>query len=291
MAGAHVGDLSGHAIVLCLAAADGHVNSGLVLGTVAVASSVPSSYAFDKTVHSSIATLLCSGGAIVGVSRWAARHSRTSGHEGRQYEALRLEQVGQARSSRAPSPSRAQDATHPSSLRKLRILFLLLVLLICARVAVSREVVRNVQCAKTSWEPLVPLVFALWDFWTVRRKRTSTTNDDDGDLDSNVYDSLERSMAQSRYSYLAAATLTVLGCVLAARSLANPASTFICAAALPFQWLVPQLQAIGTVLDISIIFCVWTVLQDARNAPQRFAAVGYSCLVRLTAIAINDISD
>lgn len=245
---------------------------------------VQTSFAFDKTVHSSIATLACCGGAVIGLSRWLPRDNSRS-HQGGQYESVPLGEIGQPHASREPSPCR-EDVAYPSSLRKLRIVFLLLVILLCVRVAVLREVLRNVQCTKASWEAVLPLAFAAWDYWTVQRKKRRTTNDDD--LDSSVYDALERNIARSPYSYLATVALVVLGCTLAANSIASPASTFICAAGLPFRWLVPQLQRLGTVLDVAIIFCVHSLLtaQDARtrNTALRFASVGYASLVSLIAI-------
>ncbi|KAF2171676.1 glycosyltransferase family 90 protein [Zasmidium cellare ATCC 36951] len=252
---------------------------GLVLGTVVVTNTVKTTFAFDKTVHSSIATLACSGGAIIGLSRWLPRDGNRT-HKGGQYEAVPLAEVGQPHASRDPSPS-PEDVAYPSSLRKLRIVFLLLVALLGIRVEVMREVVRNVQCSRASWEPIVPLVFAAWDYWAVQRKRRRATNDDD--LDASVYDALERSMARSPYSCVATVALVILGSTLAMNALASPASTFICAAGLPFRWLVPQLQRVGTVLDVAIIFCIYNLLkaQDARgslNVALRFASVGYAFL-------------
>ncbi|KAK4499138.1 hypothetical protein PRZ48_009650 [Zasmidium cellare] len=256
---------------------------GLVLGTVAVTNTAKSTFAFDKTVHSSIATLACSGGAIIGLSRWLPRDGNRT-HKGGQYEAVPLAEVGQPHASRDPSPN-PEDVTYPSSLRKLRILFLLLVVLLCMRVEVLREVIRNVQCSKASWELVVPIAFAAWDYWTVQRKKRRSTSDDD--LDSSVYDALERSMARSPFSCLATVALIVLGCTLATNSLASPTSTFICAAGLPFRWLIPQLQRLGTVLDIAIVFCIHNLLkaQDARgsrNVALRFASVGYAFLSAAT---------
>lgn len=192
-----------------------------------------------------------------------------------------LAEVGRPHSSREPSPS-PEDVGYPSSLRKLRIVFLLLVTLLCVRVELLREITRNGQCGKTSWEPLLPLAFAAWDYWTVQRKKRSTHDDD---LESSVYDALERNLARSPYSFIAAVALVVLGCMLAANSTANPPSTFICAASLPFRWLVPHLQRFGTVLDMAIVFCIYSLLtaQDSRasrNVALRFASVGYALLVR-----------
>lgn len=251
-----------------------------MLGTVAVTNTAKSTFAFDKTVHSSIATLACSGGAIVGLSRWLSREGNRT-HKGGEYDAVPLAEVGQPHASRDPSPS-PEDVKYPSSLRKLRLVFLLLVALLCVRVEVLREVMRNVQCSKASWGPVIPLAFATWDLWTVKRRRRRMTNEDD--LDSSVYEALERRVGRSPYSCVATVALVVSGCTLAIASLASPASTYICAAGLPLRWLVPQLQRLGTVVDISIVFCIYNLLkqQDARGSRSialRFASVGYAFLV------------
>lgn len=108
------------------------------------------------------------------------------------------------------------------------------------------------------------------------------TNEDD--LDSSVYEALERRIARSPYSCVAIIALVAIGCFLTISSLANPASTFICAAGLSFRWLVPQLQRLGTVADIAIVCCIHSLLkqQDARGSRSvalRIASVGYAFLV------------
>lgn len=253
-----------------------------MLGTIIVTNTVKTTFAFDKTVHSSIATLACSGGAVIGLSRWLPRDGSRS-HRGGKYEAVPLAEVGRPHASREPSPG-PEDVEHPSSLRKLRIVFVLLVTLLCIRVELLRDVVRNVQCGKASWEAALPLAFAAWDYWSVQRKKRRATIDDDHDLESSVYDALERNIARSPYGYLATVALVVLGCTLVTNSIASPTSTFICAAGLPFRWLIPLLQRLGTVLDIAVVFCISSLLtaRDARtrSIAVRFASVGYALLVR-----------
>lgn len=67
------------------------------------------------------------------------------------YASIPLDDVGQDRSHREDAV-KSEDATYPSSLRKLRILFIALVIAICLRVEVYRRVIKDIQCAGTSYE-------------------------------------------------------------------------------------------------------------------------------------------
>lgn len=265
------------------------VISGFIVGTFLVTRAVPTSFAFDKTVHTSIATLATSGGAILATSKWIARSGGRS-----DYESVPLNDVGEPHGSRKPSPSREEEEEeegevngvgHPSSLRKLRTCWIFLVLALCLRAGILREVIRNVQCASASWAPLLPIAFALWDYWTVQRKRRRrrTVTESDDDAGASVYDALERSVASTPYAVLVAVCLVCFGGMLALRSTSVPQSTYICAAVLPYGWLVPQLQRLGSALDVVIVFCIAQLVvahgeRGARSAALRFASVGYALL-------------
>ncbi|EME38258.1 glycosyltransferase family 90 protein [Dothistroma septosporum NZE10] len=262
--------------------------SGLLVGIFLVTRAVPSSFAFDKTVHTSIATLATSGGAILAASRWIAKRGDVGDRHGR-YGSVLLNEIGEPHTSRSPSPSRDQDEgakeRYPGILRRSRVYFVLLVLALCLRAEVLREVIRNVQCGTTSWTPLLPIAFALWDWWSVQRKtkRRRTISESDDDAGDSVYDALERNVVSTPYSFLVAVILVGLGGMRALSSTSVPGSTFICAAVLPYGWLVPQLQRLGSALDLVIVFCVAQLVvshgeRGARSTALRFASTGYALL-------------
>ena len=213
--------------------------------------------------------------------------------KGQQYDALPLEDDGERPHwSQHPSSTR-EDVRYPSSLRKRRILFTTLVFALCMRVEVLRHVLRNEQCTVLTWEPLIPLAFACWDYWSVHRHKRYTVYDD---LHVSVYDALEQNIARSPYRYLVAVGLISLGGLVAVATTRSPASTHICAASLQFHWLVPFLQRLGTILDFTIAYCVAALLHEQegrgyRSLSIRFISVGWALLVSLVRDSYNIWND
>ncbi|KAK4550349.1 hypothetical protein LTR36_003316 [Oleoguttula mirabilis] len=262
--------------------------SGLVAGTVLLARNVPTTYAFDKPIHTGIIILASCAAAVIGLSRSLPKEGGRS-HRGQQYDALPLGvqqydalplgEVGQPHGSRESSPS-PEDVRYPSSLRKLRILFLVLVVAICLRIEAFRQVLANTQCAGQSWESLIPLALALWDYFAVQRHKKRILTDD---VDSSVYDALVDHVFRPRYRYVLAAGLVSIGSMLALATSSSPASTYICAASLHNSLYVPNLQRMGTVLDFLIAYCIGHLLHQhegrgTRSVSLRFISVGWAFL-------------
>lgn len=254
--------------------------AGLVAGTSYLSRNVGTTFAFDKPIHSSIFVFASIAASIITLSRLVPRDGgRTL--KGQQYDALPLEDVGQPHSSRQPSPIR-EDVRYPSSLRKLRILFIILVCSLCLRAELLREILDNTQCTVISPQIFIPFSFAFWDYIIVQRHQKRIINDDP---DSSVYDALEQYLTRAPWRYLVAALLVSLGSTLAVASTGSPRSTFICAASLHHRWIVPNLQWFASSLDTTIVYCIGQLLHQhegrgARSLALRFASVGWAFLVR-----------
>ncbi|KAK0902462.1 hypothetical protein LTR57_019642 [Friedmanniomyces endolithicus] len=267
--------------------------SGLVIGTVLLCRSIPTTFAFDKPVHTVILVLASCAGTIFGLGRLLPREAgEARSHGGQQYGAVPLDDLGQPHSSRDASPSPA-DVRYPSRLRKVRMLFLVLVLAICVRVELLRGMLANVQCATTSWEPILPFLFAAWDYLAVQRHRKGPDADDDNP-EGSIYEWLESLLAKARYRYVVATALLAYGAIQGLASGSSPRSTFICAAALPYRWVVPLLQRLGIVLDFAILYCIEQLLHQQegrgqRSLPLRFVSVAWACLFSAVIILIAGI--
>jgi hypothetical protein len=253
---------------------------GLAVSTYLLTRDVPTSFAFDKPVHSSVLILATCAVAIIGLSRLLP-HNNAAGksHKGQQYDALPLEEFGQPHASRDLSPG-AEDVRYPSSLRKLRITFIGLVVAICLRVETWRGILGNTQCATASWAPLIPLVLAFWDYWTIQRHKKPWILDDP---ESSVYEALEENTTRAQYRYVLAAGLLSFGSGVSLHTTSAPRSTYICAASLPSRWLLPLLQHVGSVLDLVILYCINQLITQSegrgtRSLRLRFNSVGWASL-------------
>ncbi|KAK5109783.1 hypothetical protein LTR62_006516 [Meristemomyces frigidus] len=252
--------------------------AGLVASTTLLCRSTPVTFAFDKPVHTSIAVLASCACAVIGVGR-LLRKDDGRPHKGQHYDAVPLGDMTAQHNSTDASPS-GQDVRYPSSLRKLRILFMVLVGALCLRVELLREIVANVQCATTTWETFIPFILALADYWTVRRHEKPYNVEN---LDSSVYDAFEDYWTHASHRYVSATALLSFGSYLALRTTSGPQSTYICATALPYHWIVPTLQHLGTLLDVVIIFCIGQLLHQREGRGQRsvvlrIMSVGWSFL-------------
>ncbi|RMY85151.1 hypothetical protein D0861_06592 [Hortaea werneckii] len=233
--------------------------SGFVIGTYLLCRSVPGSFAFDKPLHTSVTVLATCAATLLLLGRILPREVGASQSDQR-YDAVPLEDVGIERSSREPSPTR-ENVRYPSSPRKLRILFLVLVIAICARVATLKEIVENPQCAALTWEPLIPLALAIGDYWAVQRHSKRTHAED---YENNLYDDIQGAFVSSPYRYLVTGGVLSLSSLLALAKARSVGSTYICAATLPHTWMVPASQHFGTFFDLIILYCVGQLLHHSN---------------------------
>jgi hypothetical protein len=257
-----------------------HHLSGLVFGTVSLTSTVPSSFALDKPIYCAIVCLTTLATVLLVLARLLPKGDRPS-HKG-QYTAVPLEEVHGIGSPRDYSLHRLDNVAHQPNLRKLRALFVVLVLAICARAELARQILLNVQCARSTWEPIVPLALAAWDFAVSRRRRKHELEVDE--QTSTIYDIWERRIMNSPYRYLVVVAIVSFGSLGALRAIGSPPSTYICAASLPFTWSVPSAQHSGTALDVLILYCINGLLypdddRGSRTPSTRFSTIGWVCLV------------
>ncbi|KAF2772118.1 hypothetical protein EJ03DRAFT_267334 [Teratosphaeria nubilosa] len=262
--------------------------SGLLVGTWLLSRSIPTTFTFDKPIHTSIIFLAACGATVIGLSRLLPNNAKS--HGGQQYDAVPLEDIGQPHKSRDSSPS-PQGVGYPSSLRKLRIVFITLVAAICLRVEIWRRILNNTECATRTWVTWIPLVLAVWDYWTVQRHKKRWESDDP---ETSAYEALEQSLTRAPYRYLLATALLSLGSVWALSTTSPPRSTYICAASLYFTWLMPLLQHVGTVLDLIILYCIDQLLHQqegrgARSIRLQISSVGFAFVFSATILLTSGI--
>ncbi|KAK6438384.1 hypothetical protein LTR95_005410, partial [Oleoguttula sp. CCFEE 5521] len=262
---------------------------GLVAGTYELTSTIGTTFASSKPVHSSVVLLFSLAAALLVISRFLPRaehHKR----DGRAYNAVPLEDVHTDQTSRRRSSTPGfQDVAYPSSLRKLRLVFLVLVAVICARVAVLQQVLANVQCARRTWESAIPLVFAIFDYLGSRRGSSSDTS---SERDLTLYGIWARRLLQAPYRYVVLVAAICIACIIAITTTSSPATAYICATTLPYTWSVPLLQHVGTALDVSTLTCLtYLIRQDEgkseRSAALRFSTVGWALMLSAIMLSIS----
>jgi hypothetical protein len=219
--------------------------------------------------------------AILGLSRLLPR---AQPHYDPKYDPVPLDELLANEYVRSHSPHiSTQDVVEPkTSPRLLRTVFVVLVTAICLRIEVARQVMNNVQCSRPTWEPIIPLAFAVIDYvWFQRKQKRAAQHE----AQRTLAERLEHRILQASYGYVLAVGITCFGAVLALRTTTALASTHICASVLPYNWSIPLLQYVGTALDVAILSCIGQLLHQEegrghRSPALRFSAIGWAVLVR-----------
>lgn len=124
------------------------IASGLVLGSSYLATSIPTTFALDRPLHTVATVLLLSGLAIVAYETHAAKTRRPQNPSDR-YVAIPLQQGNRRPSSEDlwSAEERPFHHHHALSPRALAVLLAALLCLLGARIAVFHAVIKDVECA------------------------------------------------------------------------------------------------------------------------------------------------
>lgn len=124
------------------------IASGLVLGSSYLATSIPTTFALDRPLHTVATVLLLSGLAIVAYETRAAKTRRPSNLIDR-YVAIPLQDGNRRPSSEETWSSEDQPLQNRGlSSRALAVMLAALLCLLGARIAVFHAVIKDVECAR-----------------------------------------------------------------------------------------------------------------------------------------------
>lgn len=126
------------------------IASGLVLGSSYLATSIPTTFALDRPLHTVATVLLLSGLAIVAYETHAAKTRRPQNPSSR-YVAIPLQEGNRRPSSEEAWPNEERPFHHHHhhalSPRALAVVLAALLCLLAARLAVFHAVIKDVECA------------------------------------------------------------------------------------------------------------------------------------------------
>lgn len=146
---------------------------------------------------------------------------------------------------------------------------------IVLRVEILRNILANTQCTVSTWEPLIPLSFACWDYWYEGQHQAYPMYDERPD--ASIYDMLKQRAIRFKLRHVITVGIISLASIFAFASSHDPRSTFICAATLHNRWLIPTLQRLGTVLDAFIAFWIANMLDETKDT-KRQPATGHAII-------------
>ncbi|THX20996.1 hypothetical protein D6D17_00315 [Aureobasidium pullulans] len=241
-------------------------------------------FAYGRTLHVLGLILASIGASLLALSRYLNRPSTTS------YTELPLEETNSDISPPSPrspvSPSLSHAQVPQTSLRVLRLFFVLLVVAICARAEATRRLVRDVQCVGPSYVELIPFGLAIIDFCIHQRHKVSAAEDNSN---LSVYELLEEFWATNRFRYVIITALFGLSSAGILHQSDSPSSTYICTPAIHDKMI--TIQRIALVLDFCISFCLDALVRSystsGRSSPAKsLSIIGWACLLSASAIGM-----
>ncbi|KAI9800414.1 MAG: hypothetical protein M1833_003300 [Piccolia ochrophora] len=249
--------------------------SGLVLCCSLLSLTYKTSFAFDHPTSSAALSLLIGGLTVLGVNHYIPNFlgppAAPGGFPDLSVELTRPRSLSQAAYNELYVGNGCGNA------RPFRLLFISTVIAILVRVELFRRVVGTVQCALPGIESLLPLVVALYDWWTVRRKGSKPTERSWATFPNNL-----SVVIHSEYRYLFTACLISLGSILAATYSFQPTSTYICPKASGVSLSI--YQYLGVLNDVALLFLINALVDEGSNhalagSKQRPAALGWLFVV------------
>jgi hypothetical protein len=167
----------------------------------------------------------------------------------------------------------------------MRLLFLVLVVAICARAETIRRLVRDNQCTGPSYTELIPLGLAIVDFCVYQRYKPPSPRDNSN---MSVYELLDDFWANSRFRYIIVTAALCLSSATILHRNDKLSSTYVCTSANHTTIITIQYAALA--LDFSITFCLDALIRSpsisARATPAKSMKIP-GCAFLVCALAIS----
>ncbi|KAI9372784.1 hypothetical protein BJX61DRAFT_542363 [Aspergillus egyptiacus] len=197
-----------------------------------IATSYQTTFAFDHPLHTSVLACLLSGCSLLILSRFVHRIPSVS-LSADKYSIIPLTELDHTTTDETPAAGEAQSATKVQGAPRWWLKVGLLSGIVCARIALSWNITKNIECAPTGYAFFIPLLVAIYDSWRCRRPATSSTP---SDHPKNVLLRLPVTIAsrvrffflQSRLRYVISAAFLAASCILVQSFHHGSESNFIC---------------------------------------------------------------
>ncbi|KAF2442837.1 glycosyltransferase family 90 protein [Karstenula rhodostoma CBS 690.94] len=269
------------------------VPCGLVLGTSYLATSIPTTFALDRPLHTIAAVLLLSGLAVVAYETRAAQTRRPHSHSHSQrarHVAIPL-QDGNGRPSSEEEWSSEERTPQYRGLgqRALAVMLAALLCLLGARIALFHAVLKDVECAGPQLTAFLPLLLALFHAYRTPKDRSQPA----WSAESSSVTHLDRFVHFFLYGttrYILPSLLLAISSFITTLRTSVLRSTYICPASTSAASLVPKLQFLGFLVDCILVLLLYRLVdeglsQSESNSPEPKDGTTVHGLIGFTFIA------
>jgi len=239
--------------------------SGLVLGSSYLSTSLHTSFALDRPLHTVAVVLLLSGLAVVAYETWAAKNRRPNASD-RGYVAIPLAE-GNGRPSSEETWPLEQRAGGRRRLSKRAIAGLLglLLFVLSGRIGLFYAVIKDVECTGPTLIAFLPLVLALFHgFRDTSNPRQSPAWSADSPRPSHR-DRFVHFFLHGPTRYILPSLLLSISSFLVTLRTSALRSTYICPTATSAASLIPKLQFLGFLVDCIVVLLLYRLIDEGRS--------------------------
>ncbi|KAJ4291674.1 hypothetical protein N0V90_009569 [Kalmusia sp. IMI 367209] len=265
------------------------VPCGLVLGSSYLATSIPTTFALDRPLHTVAVVLLLSGLAIVAYETRAAKTRRPNSATDR-YVAIPLAD-GNGRPSSEEVWSSEERPLRRDGLGQHALAVLLAVLLglLGARIAIFHAVIRHVECSGPTLTAFLPLVLALFHAFRPPKDRPLPAWSADSPP-TTYLDRFVHFFLHGPTRYILPSFLLAISSFITTLRTSVLRSTYICPISTSAASLVPKLQLLGFLIDCIVVLILYRLVdegisQSENNPPEPKDGTTVHGLIGFTFIA------
>ncbi|CAI6337407.1 unnamed protein product [Periconia digitata] len=244
------------------------VPCGLVLASSYLSTSIPTSFALDRPLHTTAIVLLLSGLAIVAYETWALKNRRPNASD-RGYVAIPLAEGNGRPSSEETWPLQERPMPRGSLTRKrIALLLVALLFLLGARITIFWAVLKEVECSGPTLMAFLPLVLALYHGFRESRETSPRQNPVWSAFSSSAasyLDSFVNFFLHGPTRYILPSLLLAISSFLTTLKTSALRSTYICPAATSSAFLLPKLQFLGFAVDCIIVLILYHLVDEGIN--------------------------
>jgi len=183
----------------------------------------------------------------------------------------------------AYEPVSAHAVPQTIDFRRLRLVFVALIVAVLLRVEAFRRVVRTPQCKATSYDTALLFALAVLDYVFVRRHEKFRP--DDENEQGSLYDVVVQYLSRAPWRFLVTTAVYSASAFVVSESSSPLKSTYICPSTLGLDRLIPVMQHFGTFLDFCIAVCVGSLVttlhtpNGSKGLGKAFMTIGWAFAV------------
>lgn len=239
---------------------DNKIVGVLFASAALLAHSYPSSFAYDRPIHTLVYGLALAGFSLLSLAQSYPNLFRLPAKDGVYAQVAIKDESDDESVDSYDLDERKEAITEPTAIYKplgslfLRVLLVLSVCAISARLEIFRHISKATECATSSFEVFLPMAVALYDALRFQKPVITVVEDcPDASMYETIYEDTRSYVRCSRFRYVPSTTLLSVGLYLTTFLWSGLPSTYICPVVGAQNRAIPSLQFAAFLLDFGLL--------------------------------------